>query len=42
MPLLTLLVVTTAVRLPAVLGLVEKVTVSWVAVAVVTVPTCRH
>ena len=31
-------VVTTAVRLPAVVGLVENVTVSEVAVAVVTVP----
>ncbi len=38
-PLLTLSVVTTAVRLPAVVGLVENVTVSEVAVAVVTVPT---
>lgn len=37
-PLLTLLVVTTAVKLPAE-GLVEKVTKSDVAVAVVTVPT---
>ncbi len=32
-------VVTTAVRLPAVVGLVENVTVSEVAVAAVTVPT---
>ena len=32
-------VVTTAVRLPAVAGLVENVTVSDVAVAAVTVPT---
>ena len=38
-PLLTLLVVTTAVRLPAVAGLVKNVTVSEVAVAAVTVPT---
>src|SRR5580658_1720322 len=38
-PLLTLSVVTTAVRLPAVVGLTESVTVSEVAVAVVTVPT---
>ena len=38
-PLLTLSVVTTAVRLPAVVGLVENVTVSEVAVAAVTVPT---
>ncbi len=37
-PLLTLLLVTMAVRLPAA-GLVEKVTVSEVAVALVTVPT---
>jgi hypothetical protein len=37
-PLLTPLVVTTAVKLPAI-GLVEKVTVSEVAVAAVTVPT---
>ncbi len=38
-PLLTLSVVTTAVRLPAVVGLVVKFTVSEVAVAAVTVPT---
>ena len=38
-PLLTLLVVTIAVRLPADLGLTEKVTVSEVVVALVTVPT---
>src|ERR1700719_2132466 len=38
-PLLTPSVVTTAVRLPAVVGLVEKVTVSEVAVAAVTAPT---
>ena len=38
-PLLTPSVVTTAVRLPAVGGLVENVTVSEVAVAAVTVPT---
>jgi hypothetical protein len=38
-PLLSLLVVTTAVRFPAVVGFVEKVTVSAVLVAVVTVPT---
>ena len=38
-PLLTLLLVTTAVRLPAVTGFVENVTVSEVAVAAVTVPT---
>ena len=38
-PLLTLLVVTTAVRLPAAVGAVENVTVSAVAVAAVTVPT---
>jgi hypothetical protein len=38
-PLLTLFVVTTAVRLPAVSGRVERVTVSDVAVASVTVPT---
>src|SRR5580704_5611109 len=38
-PLLTLSVVTTAVRGPAVVGLVENVTVSEVAVAVVTLPT---
>jgi hypothetical protein len=31
--------VTTAVKLPVVLGCVEKVTVNWVAVALVTVPT---
>src|SRR5258708_7673062 len=37
-PLLTLLMVTAAVRLPAVAGLVENVTVSEVAVAAVTVP----
>lgn len=34
-----LLVVTTAVKLPIEVGLVEKVTVSEVAVAAVTVPT---
>lgn len=39
LPLLRLLVVTTAVRLPTVVGLVDNVTVSNVAVAVVTVPT---
>src|SRR5690349_24313217 len=38
-PLLNALVVTTAVKGPAVVGLVEKVTVSDVAVAAVTVPT---
>jgi hypothetical protein len=38
-PLPTLLLVTTAVRLPAEVGLVENVTVSAVAVAAVTVPT---
>ena len=38
-PLLTLLVVTTAVRLPAVVGLVDKVMVNEVVVAAVTVPT---
>ncbi len=38
-PLLWLLVVTDAVRLPATVGLVEKVTVKLVPVAVVTVPT---
>ena len=38
-PLPMLLDVTTAVRLPALVGLVEKVTVSAVAVAAVTVPT---
>jgi hypothetical protein len=38
-PLLILLVVTTAVRLPAVVGLVDRVTVREVAVAAVTVPT---
>src|ERR1043166_8288259 len=38
-PLVKLFVVTTAVRLPAVLGLVENETVSAVAVATVTVPT---
>ena len=38
-PLDWLLVVTTAVKLPAEVGLVPKVTVSSVAVAVVTVPT---
>lgn len=37
-PLLTLLVVTTAVRLPATVGFVPKVTVNWVVEAVVTVP----
>lgn len=36
---MTPLVVTTAVRLPIVVGLVENVTVRAVAVAVVTVPT---
>ena len=38
-PLLTLLVVTLAVRLPALAGFVEKVTVSEVVVAAVTLPT---
>lgn len=38
-PLLTVFVVTTAVKLPADVGEVESVTVSAVAVAVVTVPT---
>src|SRR5581483_4226356 len=38
-PLATLLVVTIAVRLPTAVGAVEKVTVSEVAVAAVTVPT---
>src|SRR5262249_29376199 len=38
-PLLTLLVTTTALKMPAVVGFVEKVTVSEVAVAAVTVPT---
>ena len=38
-PLLILLTVTTAVRLPAVVGFVERVTVSEVVVAVATVPT---
>ncbi len=38
-PLLTLLVVTTAVKLPMLVGLVENVTFSDVAVALVTVPT---
>ena len=38
-PLLAPLVVTTAVRLPAEVGLVEKVTVNAVAVADETVPT---
>lgn len=38
-PLLMLFVVTTAVRLPAVVGLVDRVTVREVAVAAVTVPT---
>ena len=38
-PLLTLLVVTTTVRLPAFFGLVENVTVIEVALAEVTVPT---
>ncbi len=38
-PLSWPLVVTTAVKLPAVVGLVENVTVRAVAVAVVTVPT---
>lgn len=38
-PLLTVLVVTCAVRLPAAVGLVEKLTFSAVAVAEVTVPT---
>ena len=39
LPLLRLLVVTTVVRFPTVVGLVDKVTVSKLAVAVVTVPT---
>ena len=39
MPLERVLVVTTAVKLPAEAGLVEKVIVSSVAVAAVTVPT---
>ena len=39
MPLLRLLVVTTAVRLPAVVGKVVKFTVNWVDVALATVPT---
>ena len=38
-PLVNPLVMTTAVRLPAVFGFVENVTVSDVAVAAVTVPT---
>lgn len=38
-PLAMVLEVTTAVKLPAVVGLVEKVTVNEVAVAAVTVPT---
>ncbi len=38
-PLLTLFVVTCAVRLPAAVGLVEKLTFRVVAVADVTVPT---
>src|SRR6185312_16346065 len=38
-PLLTLLVVTTAVKLPTAVGFVENVTVSEVALAAVTVPT---
>ncbi len=38
-PLLMLFVVTTAVRLPAVVGLVDRVTVRDVVVAAVTVPT---
>jgi hypothetical protein len=38
-PLLTEFVVTAAVKLPALVGLVENVTVSDVAVAAVTVPT---
>lgn len=38
-PLLTLFVVTTAVRLPAVVGFVDSVTVRDVVVAAVTVPT---
>lgn len=38
MPLLRLFVVTTAVKLPAVVGRVDRVTVSEVAVAAVTVP----
>lgn len=38
-PLLKLLVVTTAIKLPAEVGLVPKVTVNAVAVAAVTVPT---
>ena len=39
MPLLRLAEVTTAVMLPVLVGSVEKVTVNWVAVALVTVPT---
>lgn len=38
-PLLTLLVVTTAVKLPPTLGRVVNVTVNEVAVAAVTIPT---
>jgi hypothetical protein len=38
-PLLPPKVVTTAVMLPVLVGSVEKVTVNWVAVALVTVPT---
>lgn len=38
-PLDTLLEVTTAVKMPALAGLVDRVTVSEVAVAAVTVPT---
>ena len=38
-PLLTLLAITIAVRLPVALGCVLKVTVNWVAVALETVPT---
>jgi len=39
LPLVTPKEVTTAARLPVLLGFVEKVTVNWVAVALVTVPT---
>ena len=38
-PLLTVSVVTAAVRLPAVMGIVENVTVREVALAAVTLPT---
>ena len=38
-PLLTPFVVTTTVKLPALIGFVEKVTLSVLAVAAVTVPT---